>query len=242
VGKIDARVRSMTNERPKEKRSQERAFLETEAGAWFRRNPDSVVAAACDDPVLAALRQVDLKPCGLLLDVGVAAGRIAAGFLRDHPAWETHVIEPSADAIHAGQKAFPQISFQQASITQAHSISDGGQYDVVVVSGVLCWVQRDLLSLAVANIDGALADGGLVVISDFDAPYPRANPYTHLPGLFTYKQNYSACFLGLGIYQLEFWRSYTEGPAYDPSDPYDCRWSTALLRKDVQSRYARPPL
>jgi SAM-dependent methyltransferase len=231
----------MTNEGPKEMRSQERAFLEAEADAYFRRNRD-VVAADSDDPVLDALRQVHLKPRGLLLDVGGAAGRIAAGYLRDHPTWEAHVLEPSADEINAGRKAFPRVNFQEASITQAHSISDGGKYDIVVVSAVLHWIQRDLLTRAIANIDGALADGGLIVFADFGVPYPRANPYAPKAGLFTYKQNYSASFLALGIYHLEFWQSYTEGTAYEPSDPYDCQWSTALLRKDVQNRYAWPPL
>lgn len=220
--------------------SQEKAFLEREADAWIRRNLDSTHPAPPDDPVLMALAASELAERGSLLDVGGAAGRIAAGFLRDHPGWAVTVVEPSSEAITAGNRLFPSIRFVKGSISDDLPTSaDGAGHDVVVISGVLCWVDRSALSRAVANTDAALADRGLLVISDFDAPAPRANPYHHAPGIFTYKQDYAACWLALGIYHLERRDSLVTGNGADPSDPYDRHWMTAVLRKDLQGRYVR---
>jgi SAM-dependent methyltransferase len=220
--------------------SQERAFLDGEADAWMRRNSASLSAASPDDPILAALGELTLNERGALLDVGGASGRIAAGFLRDHPEWSVRVVEPSGEAIAAGRKLFEGVMFDQGSITNPlPAPSDGTHYDVVVISGVLCWVERALLSRAIANSDAALSDGGLLVIADFDPPAPRANPYHHAPGIFTYKQDYAQSFLSLGIYHLEYRRTVAHGSGSNPGDPYDRHWMTAVLRKDLHGRYAR---
>jgi SAM-dependent methyltransferase len=206
----------------------------------MRRNSGSLSAAPPDDPILAALSTLTLNEQGTMLDVGGASGRIAAGFLRDHPRWFVRVVEPSAEAIAAGRNLFPGVSFDQGSIANPlPAPPDGSHYDVVVISGVLCWVERALLSRAIANTDTALSDGGLLVIADFDPPAPRANPYHHAPGVFTYKQDYAQSYLSLGIYHLEFRRSVAYGSASNPSDPYDRHWMTGVLRKDLHGRYAR---
>jgi hypothetical protein len=104
---------------------------------------------------------------------------------------------------------------------------------------VLCWIERALLGQAIAHTDAAVADGGLLVIADYDAPFARANPYAHREGLFTYKQDYAACYLALGIYHLLSRRSFAHDSGANPSDPYDRQWMTAVLRKDLNGRYAR---
>jgi SAM-dependent methyltransferase len=221
--------------------SQESAFRDGEADAWIRRNPGAVTVAPSHHPALAALGAVGVGESGSLIDVGGAAGSVAAGFLRLHPGWSARVVDLSGEAIEMGRAAFPEIRFDQGSITRSLPLSgnpDGG-YDVVLVSGVLCWVERALLSAAVASTDAALADGGLLVISDFNAPHQRINPYAHRPGLFTYKQDYTQCYLGLAIYHEEYRRSYVAGSESDPTDPYDARWVTSVLRKDLNGRYAR---
>jgi SAM-dependent methyltransferase len=167
-------------------------------------------------------------------------GHIAAGFLRDHPEWSVRVVDPSGEALKHGRKAFPGVHFEQASITDpVVTATDSKRHDIVIVSGVLCWVERDLLARAVANTDAALADAGLLVLSDFDPAYPRANPYRHSDGLFTYKQDYSSCYLALGIYHLEYRRSSLANSGADQRDPYDRHWMTTVLRRDLEGRYAR---
>jgi hypothetical protein len=102
-------------------------------------------------------------------------------------------------------------------------------------------VDRRLLARAVANLDAALADGGLLAIADFDAPFLRANPYHHQPGLHTYKQDYASIFSSLGTYHSLYRRSETlEGhTSSDSADAYDRQWVVAILRKDLRGRYQR---
>ena len=218
--------------------SQEEIWTRSEADAWFRRAGDAWLhPAPIDDPVLTALKAVELPDQGTMLDVGGATGRVAAGFLRDHPGWGAHVVDLSESAITAGKKAFPNVQFEKGSIT-------GGQFpvasaDVVVVSAVLHFIERGLLSSAIANTDAVLADIGLLVLHDFDPAYPRANHYAHQPGLCTYKQDYASCYLALGIYHSEYRKSCVKGSPANAADPYDRNWITAVLRKDLQGRYAR---
>lgn len=218
--------------------AQEEIWAREEADAWFRRAGDDWLRpASIDDPVLIGLNAVELPEQGTILDLGGATGRIAAGFLRDHPTWRAHVMDLSKDAIIAGKRAFPNVHFINGSITNFDFPCAG--YDVVVICAVLHFLERRLLSSAVANSDLALADGGFLVLHDFDPPHRRANHYSHNPGLFTYKQDYASCYLALGIYHLEYRRSWVKGSAANPSDPYDRRWMTAVLRKDLQGGYVR---
>ncbi|MGD1862373.1 MAG: class I SAM-dependent methyltransferase [Leptolyngbyaceae cyanobacterium] len=221
--------------------NQEKVFNEVEADAWFRRNASyGVQAASPDHHVLSALRAVELPQQGFMLDIGGAAGAVAAGFKREYPGWKCQVVEPSAEAIAAGREAFPKLHFSQGSICQNDNFSPEDA-DVVIVSGVFCWVDRLLLSRAICNIDLALAAGGLLVISDFDSPFPRANPYKHHEGLYTYKQNYTDIFTKLGTYHLLWHESKTLSghTAYDSKDFYDRQWGTTVLRKDPVGRYFR---
>jgi SAM-dependent methyltransferase len=220
--------------------SQEDAFVNGEADAWIRRNPRSMTAASNDDPVLTALARCELAARGTLLDAGGAAGRLAAGFLRAQPEWAVKVVDASREAVAAGAAAFPGIEFHVGSLAAPLPPPAVGRgYDVVIVSGVLCWIDRNLLSLALAHTDSALRDGGLLVVSDFDSPYPRANRYVHREGIYTYKQDYAACFCALGTYHTVYRTSYTEGSAADRDDPYDRLWVTSVLRKDLFGRYAK---
>ena len=221
--------------------NQEEIFNDREADAWFHRNSvHGLEVASSDHRVLKSLKRVDLPQQGVMLDIGGAAGSVAAGFKRDHPNWECCVIEPSTEAIKAGREAFPDLDFIQGSICQFDKFPQS-LGDVVIMSGVFCWVDRLLLTRAICNVDQALKVGGLLVISDFDSPFLRANPYKHHKGLYTYKQNYSDIFKQLGTYHLMSHNSecLSAHTAYDSQDSYDCQWSTSVLRKDPVGRYFR---
>lgn len=215
--------------------AQEQAFLSEEGDAWTTRNAKAVAAAPATDPVLRALATVRLPEQGRLLDAGGSVGRIAAGFHLLRPSWSCRVVEASASAVAIGRRQFPAVDFAAGSIAR---LSESG-FDVVIASAVLHWIDRALLAPTIAGLDAALVDGGVLVIHDFDAPFPRANAYVHREGIFTYKQDYAACFTALGIYHVESRSSVDLGTAADPSDPYDRRWVTTVMRKDLQGRYAR---
>ena len=220
--------------------AQDAIFLNQEADAWFERNAaGATTAAPPEDRVLQALKHVKLPNQGVLLDVGGAAGRLAAGFQREYPEWACRVIEPSAKAIAAGQVAFPQIEFCQGSITQPEGLSSTSVVDLVIVAGVFCLVDRSLLSRALCNVDLALKDGGFLVIADFDSPSLRANAYKHQAGVYTYKQDYAEIFRQLGTYHIIYRLSenLADLSSSDLTDTYDRQWVTTVLKKDIQGRY-----
>jgi SAM-dependent methyltransferase len=219
--------------------NQERIFVEKEADEWFCRNSSSLITPAPKNHrIMKSIEHVQLPERGILLDVGGATGRLSARFLMEYPGWVCRVVEPSAKAIAAGKEVFPEIQFYQASITQPGGMP-WADVDLIIVSGVLCWVDRLLLSRAVANLDGALRDGGLVVISDFDSPSLKANAYKHHAELFTFKQDYAKIFEYLGIYHLVFRESQkiANHSVSDQKDCYDQHWVTTVLRKDLLGRY-----
>lgn len=219
--------------------SQEKVFLDQEANAWFRRNTSaSVVPASSEDKVIKSVASLDISDTGVLIDVGGGAGRIAEGFRREYPGWDCKVFEPSLEAISVGQSLFPAVEFRSGSICQPEGILWQG-VDIIVVSAVFHWVDRELLSRAVCNVDSALKDGGLLVITDFDSPSMRRNPYNHYSGIYTYKQDYARIFRELGIYHLLSHKSENldNSSAYDRSDYYDRQWVTSVLKKDVTGRY-----
>jgi len=219
--------------------SQEQVFVSEEANAWFRRNSSaSVVAASSEEIVLKSIASVDIPASGTLIDVGGGAGRIAEGFRRQYPGWDCKVFEPSLEAISAGQSLFSDLEFRAGSICQPEGIPWQGA-DMIVVSGVFCWVDRELLSRAVCNVDSALKNGGLLVITDFDSPSMRRNPYKYYPEIYTYKQDYAGIFPELGIYHLVYQKSEVldNSSGFDKSDYYDRQWVTSILKKDVTNRY-----
>lgn len=220
-----------------EANEQERVFLEKEADEWFSRNyPHAPVAAPTDHAVLQALGAMELPPRGTLFDVGGGPGDLAAGFRRDHPGWSGRVLEASQRAIAAGRAAFPDLEFIHGSISRPADFV-ANPADVVVVSAVFHWVDRSVLAQAVANVDRALREGGVLVVRDFDSPTLRANPYHHHPGLFTYKQDYAKIFTALGTYHENSRKCEVVESARDPGDPYDRQWVTVILRKDLFGRY-----
>lgn len=194
-----------------------------------------------DNAVLSALNRVGLPKQGVLIDVGGGTGRLAAGFLENYPEWSAKVVEPSRRAIDAGKKVFPAIEFHQGSITQSGDLAFAPA-DLVLVSAVFHWVERALLSRAVSNVDLICKNAGLLVISDFDSAFPRANPYKHHEGLFTFKQDYAAVFRALCTYTTLFRESVSfVDHASDQSDPYDQQWVLSILQKDISGRYYRCP-
>ena len=227
----------MSEDRDVPDSGQESVFLAGEADAWIFRNTSAIDAAEPSDPVLVACGAVPLPQTGRLIEIGGGGGRVAAGFKRLFAGWQCLVVDPSKEAIRMGRAAHPDVEFEVGSASDALTTSTG--YDLLILAAVLHWIDRRMLARVVANCDAAVVDGGRIVIRDFDAPVPRANPYVHHAGLFTYKQDYPAIWQALGTYHSEYRASAPYGSAANPADLYDRWWATSVLRKDLFGRYAR---
>ena len=139
---------------------------------------------------------------GKILFLGGGAGVEAAAAKIDLPDWEISNLDVSEKAIEFGRKNFPSIRHYHASLTDRDLGALVGNYDIVLAVGLLLWLDRQLLDVAVRNIDSLLIPGSVLGIHDFFPPEPRAVEISHSPGFYTYKQDYSNLFLSTGSYRL----------------------------------------
>lgn len=218
--------------------SQEEYFRTVGGDAYFERN-----IAAQDEPkrplafeLLEDLggRMTDIRRAAV---VGGAAGSEAAALTELIPGCQVTNIDISSRAIEHGRVVFPDLEHVCASVSApGGAFADAvGEQDLIFLVAILHWVDRRGLAKAVANVDGVLRDGGLLLIWDFLPPSPRKNPIRHAPEHFTYKQDYSAPFLALGTYDRVRLNTYI---AAEPSGIPEAERTLAsmLLAKDLYGR------
>ena len=220
--------------------NQEDIFINHEADAWFDRNISTVLEpVSIDHNVIHGMISANIPKSGCFIDLGGGAGQVAAGITKLYSNWKGSVLEPSNKAIKAGSKVFPWIDFKCGSLTKEKNLPDE-VYDLAIISMVFSWIDRNLLSKAIANVDNLVKPGGYIIIQDFYAPFPRANNYQYDDKLFTYKQDYSLPFIALNIY-TELYRK--SGPvthtSCDKNDMFDTWLMTTVLKKDLLGRYKK---
>jgi SAM-dependent methyltransferase len=182
--------------------TQDRVFSAGEGDRWFARNraaladPDRVAR----DPVLRALELVGLTPKDAL-EIGAANGYRLAELAR-RSRCRTTAVEISDDAIRDGRARYPDIEFL-SGLASDLPVESGRQFDLVIVSFVLHWVDRSTLLRSAAEIDRVVCPLGHLVIADFLPTAPERVDYHHLPGagVWTYKQDYPEIFLATRFYE-----------------------------------------
>lgn len=223
------------------KNIQEEAFVNTEADAWYERNKSTIMEPVSKNhKVIKAISGSCIPNTGCFIDLGGGSGKVAAGIINFYPEWQGTVLEPSKKAIEAGSRSFPALKFICGSLTQSRDMPNQ-LYDLAIICGVFTWIERGLLSQAIANIDKLVKPSGYIIISDFYTPFPRANEYHYKEGLFTFKQDYCLPFLALNTY-TEIYRTsqpMRNHTRFDEDDLYDAWWMTSVLQKDLMGRYRR---
>jgi SAM-dependent methyltransferase len=183
---------------------QDEIFADSEGNAWFRRNSAALNADGRRDPVLDLLRQLPAERRARvrsMCDVGCANGGRLANLREWFPnATRIAGFDASADAIEAGTLAHEGLDLRVGLVAEPPF---EGRFDLVTIGFVMHWVDRSLLTRAIAEIDALVADGGLLVIADFLPDRPCRRNYHHRGDLdlFTYKQDYPRTFAGLGTYR-----------------------------------------
>lgn len=209
-------------------------FSSGEGDNWYRRNRTTMSDTKSHDPVLsmivaAADRGAQFRS---VCELGCAKGwRLAA--LRDELPGLQRLAgsDVSARAIVDGKSSWPEIELTVGSLDEPNI---DGKFDVVIVSFVFHWVARERLSKSIAAVDSLVADGGALIIADFlpDAPCARIYHHRAAADVFTYKQDYPAAFLGLGIYSQEEMEIFSHSGGDAPIDPQD-RAVCTMLRKNL---------
>lgn len=176
---------------------QDKIFEAFEGDNWFNRN--SSVLQPHDDHVIQLLETYGLLSRDKkVLEVGAANGyRLAA--IHEKFGCEVHAVEPSQEAVAAGKKRFPFITFY---LSTAKDMEFEEIFDIVIIHSVFHWIDRKKLLLSAAKIDMALKDKGALVIGDFQTPFPVKRRYHHITDneVYTYKQRYKDIFLSVGSY------------------------------------------
>jgi SAM-dependent methyltransferase len=215
--------------------SQDTIFQQGEADCYFERNQKALAVdgLAERDPILHMLADAGLRPTGAL-EVGAANGyRLEA--LRRQTGCRAVAVEPSGAAVANGKRQFPEVRFIQALGHELEGFATG-EFDLVIASFVLHWVDRARLFATAAALDRVLADGGRLVISDFLPDRPQRVPYHHRPDaeVWTYKQDYAAFWAASAVYKIEDRRvyDYRTRQASDAAPP-EQRFAVTLLRKNL---------
>lgn len=202
---------------------QAQAFLDGEGKAWLDRNKDKLPIK--EDPVLAALRQLRLKP-RRILEVGCADGwRLKALLLRY--GCKCYGIDPSVtlyqsigDNISLGCGSADNICYKDGTIDLliygfCLYLCDPGDYFKIATEG-----------------DRVLANGGYLVVYDFWSPSAYKKPYRHKKGVFTHK--------------MDFAKLWSWNPAYSiqtvlmMGDGDECT-AVQILRKNLNTAFRPKP-
>ncbi|MGH7767568.1 MAG: class I SAM-dependent methyltransferase, partial [Candidatus Binatia bacterium] len=138
-------------------------FAGSECDRWYSRNRTALEGLDLDnDFPLRVMELYRLKP-RRVLEIGAANGfRLAA--IAERYGAETVAVELSAEAVLDGQAKYPDVKFVRAP---SHEIPVEGPFDLVIVNGVFCVVDRAQLLRSVAEADRLLGDGGYLLLGDF---------------------------------------------------------------------------
>ena len=222
------------------KNNQEDIFIKHEADAFYNRNVSTIsVPVSKNHNVIKSIKNIKVPKSASFIDLGGGSGVVSATIKKIQPTWNGTVLDPSKKSIKLGSKLFSGIKFIKGSLTQKKDMPKK-TFDLAIISLVFCWLDRSLLSQAIANVDNLVKPGGYIIINDYCTPFPRANSYHHKEGLFTYKQDYALPFLSLNTY-TEIYRNLGKDGStiFDKDDKYDVKVMVAVLQKDLSNRYSR---
>lgn len=173
-----------------------------------------------------------------VLEVGTANGRILEQ-LRRMTECEGYGIDPSQAAIADGQKRYPNLHL---SVGMADRIEyPDGYFNVVLFGFCLYLIDRIFLMRVVAESDRILtADGGRLMITDFDPANPHRRPFKHHKGLWTYKMQYPDLWLANPNYVVAEKVPFSHEAEGFHVDPNERVASWILWKRDADAYPERP--
>jgi ubiquinone/menaquinone biosynthesis C-methylase UbiE len=182
---------------------QESYFAVTGGDAYFQRNLEKQ-ATPKELPGLSAevISWAQKQRPGRIAVFGGSSGPEAAYLKKYLQDWEITNIDISQEAISSGIKKYPHLNHLTASITAKDLVNTVGPQDCIVLSSILCWIDRKLMTRALLNIDEILKPNGVLAIWDFFPSERRVIALKYAENIFTFKQNYALLFEALGSYKM----------------------------------------
>lgn len=177
---------------------QEAKFVNSEGDAWYLRNKDKPYI----DHLGHAVRNcgVDLTHANIM-EIGCGRGD-CIGTISQKNYGVCVGLDPSEKAMLTASDRYPRVRFMRGT-ARSLPTSIGHDFDIIIYSFCLYLCDRENLSQIVMECDDLLKeDGGRLIIYDFDPDHPHKVAYHHVPGLFSYKQDYSRLWLANPAYSL----------------------------------------
>lgn len=216
---------------------QTQAFQQVEGDAWFDRNRASFESKSsyleCD--LLAAELHPFRTDIHDVLEIGCGDGHKTEILARLFDA-RASGIDPSQKAIDHGcrrvqVRGTPGVALRVGTAEKLEW--PDASFDLVYFGFCLYLVGRGELMAAVAEASRVLRPGGFLAILDFDPATPHRREYHHRPGLFSFKQDYSALFTATGQFHLFGKRSFSHAAPHFARDPHE-RVAMSFLYKEQE--------
>lgn len=193
---------------------QKRVFLAGEGDAYFQRNTHT------PRPDVLGFFARHIRPGQRVLEIGCASGHNVQ-WLAEHTGCQGFGVDPSSAAINAGRRPGLQLE-----VGTADAVPFAEPFDMVIYGFCLYLVDRPLLHRTVAEGDRLVKEGGQLGIWDFDVDAPAKRAYHHVPGMWSYKMDYSRLWLADPAYSL-----IDKMPVPHEGNHPDTRIGLWLLRK-----------
>lgn len=217
-----------------DKLDQTEVFSLEEGDNYFRRNAAALDHLGTSDHAIGALSHWEDFETGSVCELGCANGWRLALIAERLSSTITRCAgcDVSTEAIQDGRKRWPNLDLVVGSLDESNLL---GVFDVVIVSYVFHWVTRDRLADSISAVDHLVRDGGALIIVDFLPDEPCKRRYHHRSDveIYTYKQDYSACFKSLGFYAELHHQIFSHSSGTDEIPNAQDRAFCSLLRKDL---------
>ena len=214
--------------------SQRQVFLDGEGDAWFQRNrqvnADQVSHWIDHDPLAEWLEHLPLPsgPEVSVCEVGCGQGlRLAR--MRQAKSWSVVGLDPSEKAIAAVNAAGCR---GMVGTAEELPLKDRS-VDLLIYGFCLYLCDRDDLFRIAAEAHRVLKPKAWLAIHDFWSPHQISNPYHHLPGIQSYKDNLPAMFSWHPSYVITDHRLRHHATRAHTDEPQEWVASTLLRRCDV---------
>lgn len=223
---------------------QDQVFLEREGDRWFERNQSVLVNHEKFDWATHLINLIENKSkIQTIAELGCSTGWRLHNLRQSFPDAKIVGFDASLEAIKAGQALYPNLELCQGTLAQ-NPLQE--EFDLVIVAGVLCVVDRKLIAQSIAEIDRVTKDGGYLLLGDFLPDFPQRRHWHHCPNeaVYTYKQDYSKIFESLGTYKLMSSITFNaDQPVQLSLQACDSttRYSFALLQKSLSNFYPQLP-
>ncbi|NDV22154.1 class I SAM-dependent methyltransferase [Desulfovibrio sp. JC022] len=201
---------------------QKEIFMQCEGDAYSRRNVGAGEVKFIDRKVQEFLSEISASR---VLEIGCGAGHRLDYLASCQADTEYFGIDPSKKATES--YSGPAKLFQGTADSLPFP---DGHMDVVLFGFCLYLCDVEDYFIIAKEADRVLADGGFLVIIDFEPPFPYQNSYTHKKGVLSTKMRFSEMFSWHPSYSLTSVIPFSNRMEKYDTDPNE-RISISILHK-----------